>query len=470
MSALESLSVLGSARLQDRVVFVLKKEYIMRKLLLSTCLAATAFWINDAGAMKGKAIVTGSENTRSSCRSVEKEVNASIIECKSINNRFLMINRWELGDCSGMSDYRYLHINYSGTERKFEKARQEAGLTQEMRDVLCGLPESIENLRNLKILNVCSFTDSNNYVTSRQIICLKALPDSIGSLTNLRILDLSSNDLWTLPDSIGNLKNLEELYLSKNYQFSKLPASIGNLESLKILNLEGTNLRTLPESMGNLANLENLSFSKATDTEGPHTYGCCRSEERIYKIGDYSPDWYRDIIDWSLEYWSCPPLVSNNGKRNLENRSLSLNLSGKNLKQIPFGIYMMKERHSIDRWSDRPGEDYATPKLTELDISNNQITKIPHLLKHLCWSLGKLYIHNNPKLNHLPDFLWNMNLKELKIDGKLIKDLPENAKISLADGNLENKALDLALASKNKEKMSDEALDRKTGPYVVHLK
>ncbi|MBO7537096.1 MAG: leucine-rich repeat domain-containing protein [Alphaproteobacteria bacterium] len=442
----------------------------MRKLLLSACVAAVACWMNDAGAMEGKAIVTNIENTGSSWKSLEKEVNASIVECKSRNNRFLMINRWELGNCSGMSDYRYLHINYSDTERKFKIARQEAGLTQEMGNVLCRLPESIEALCNLKILNVCSFTDRDNYVISREKICLRSLPDSIGSLTNLRILDLSSNDLCKLPDSIGNLKNLEELYLSRNYRFSKLPDSIGNLESLKILNLEGTNLGTLPESMGNLVNLENLSFSKATATEGPHTYGCCRAYERIYKIESDSPYWYRDIIDRSLKHWSCPSLVSNNGKRDLENSTLSLNLSGKNLKQIPFGIYMMEARHGID-WCHRPTEGYATPALTELDISNNQITKIPRLLGELR-SLGKLYIHNNPNLNHLPDFLWKIySLKELKIDGKLIRDLPESAKVSLEDKKLENQdIIDLALTGKNNKKMSDEALAKKTGPYTVYLK
>lgn len=94
-----------------------------------------------------------------------------------------------------MSDHRYLHINYNDTEGKFEKAKRKANFTQEMRDVLCTLPESIKKLCNLKILSVCSFADSDNYVISREKICLQALPDSIGNLTNLRILDLSSNDL-----------------------------------------------------------------------------------------------------------------------------------------------------------------------------------------------------------------------------------------------------------------------------------
>lgn len=443
----------------------------MKKLLLSACVAAAAFWANDAGAMEGKAIVTNTEKTESSRRSVEKEVDAPIIKCKSRNNRFLMINRWELGNCSGMSDYRYLHINYSGTEKKFEKVRWTADLTQEMRDVLCTLPASIKDFYNLKILNVCSFTDKDNYVVSRKEICLRALPDSIGNLTKLRILDLSSNDLRELPDSIGNLKNLEELYLSKNYEFSKLPDSIGNLESLKILELEGTNLDTLPESMGNLTNLENLSFSKATDSEGPHSPGCCRDDERIYKIGQYSPEWYHKVINQSLKHWSCPTL-------NFDSKTSSLpllDLSEKNLKQIPFGVYMLKgiqykeESYGFRNVYNVPTL-YATPALKELDVSNNQLTKISLLLKGL-WCLEKLYVHNNPNLNYLPDFLWEMSrLKELKIDGKLIKDLPKNARVSLEDKKLENQdIIDLTFAGKNKTGMSDQDLTKKTGPYTVRL-
>ena len=444
----------------------------MRKLFLSACLAAAACWINDAEAMEGKAIVTNTEKTESSWRSVEKEVDAPIIKCKSRNNRFLMINRWELGNCSGMSDYRYLHINYSGTEKKFEKVRWTADLTQEMRDVLCTLPASIKDFYNLKILNVCSFTDKDNYVVSREEICLQSLPDSIGNLTKLRILDLSSNDLRELPDSIGNLKNLEELYLSKNYQFSKLPDSIGNLENLKILELNGTNLSTLPESMGSLANLKDLSFSRSVDVEGPHSYGVCRSTERIYEKKDYSPDWYRRVINKSLEHWSCPTL-------NFDSKTGSLpllDLSGKNLKQIPFGVYMLKgiqykeESYGFRNVYNVPTL-YATPALKELDVSNNQLTKISLLLKGL-WCLEKLYVHNNPNLNHLPDFLWSMSrLKELKIDGKLIKDLPKNARVSLEDKKLENQdIIDLTFAGKNKTGMSDQDLTKKTGPYTVHLK
>ena len=42
--------------------------------------------------------------------------------------------------------------------------------------------------------------------------------------------------------------------------------------------------------------------------------------------------------------------------------------------------------------------------------------------------------------------------------------------ISLADESLEEKVLDLALASKNNTKISDKAIAKKTRPYTVYLK
>ena len=85
--------------------------------------------------------------------------------------------------------------------------------------------------------------------------------------------------------------------------------------------------------------------------------------------------------------------------------------------------------------------------------------------------LEKLYLNGNPNLNHLPDFLWDIkSLKELKIDGKLIKYLPENVKISLDNNDLKDGITDLIIASKYNKKMSDQDLDNMTGTYIVYLK
>ncbi|ORX86685.1 RNI-like protein [Anaeromyces robustus] len=287
---------------------------------------------------------------------------------------------------------------------------------------LRSLPESIGNLKNLKELNL-----SDNFNFSE-------LPDFIGNLGNLHTLNLKKMNLRSLPESIGNLKNLEELNLSESYNFSELPDSIGNLKNLYTLSLEQTNLKTLPESLGNLENLTSLSVSWYKESDNDNS--------------DYQS---RDAINESLKHWSCPAMEFND-----DMKLVSLNLSGKNLKQIPLGVYMLNEKRKYLNSED--GYLYITPELRELDVSNNQLTKIPHLLNKLD-QLEKLYIHNNPDLNHLPDFLWKRrNIRKLKIDGKLVKYLPNNAEVSLDD-----------IYFKNKGKISDDQLSNETGPYTVYL-
>ena len=228
----------------------------MRKLLLSACLAAAAFWTIDVGAMK--------------CEMVDGGKGSSIAKCESRDGQFVMITRWELGNKPYMRECRYLHIDYEGTEKQFEKEKSKADLTGEMKDIFYSLPTFIGNFDNLRVL--CVHDVICNKVNSYgRGIYLKFLPDSIGNLKNLRILDLSNNKLETLPDSIGNLTNLEELYLSNNYHFSKLPDSIGNLKKLEVLELEKTSLKSLPESLENLTNLKELSLSEAVGKEGPPT-------------------------------------------------------------------------------------------------------------------------------------------------------------------------------------------------------
>ncbi|MCR4623837.1 MAG: leucine-rich repeat domain-containing protein [Alphaproteobacteria bacterium] len=120
-----------------------------------------------------------------------------------------------------------------------------------------GLPESIKNLKSLRILKI-------------EDCDLGKLPESIGYLENLETLDLSnsdrrviggfeSNHISTLPNTIENLKNLKELKLA-GCSLYKLPETIGNLENLQILNLCGSFVQSLPESMRKLSNLKELDL------------------------------------------------------------------------------------------------------------------------------------------------------------------------------------------------------------------
>ena len=111
---------------------------------------------------------------------------------------------------------------------------------------LTSLPDTIENLKSLKKLNL-----SYNKLTS--------LPDTIKNLNSLKELILSSNQLTSLPESIGNLKSLQTIGLSNN-KLTTLPESIGNLKSLQTLGLSNNWLTTLPDTLGNLESLKELDL------------------------------------------------------------------------------------------------------------------------------------------------------------------------------------------------------------------
>uniref|UniRef100_A0A1J3IUD5 Plant intracellular Ras-group-related LRR protein 7 n=1 Tax=Noccaea caerulescens TaxID=107243 RepID=A0A1J3IUD5_NOCCA len=67
------------------------------------------------------------------------------------------------------------------------------------------LPEDLENLINLEILNV-----------SQNFQHLTALPSSIGLLMNLLELDISYNKITVLPESIGCMRRLRKLSAEGN--------------------------------------------------------------------------------------------------------------------------------------------------------------------------------------------------------------------------------------------------------------
>lgn len=92
------------------------------------------------------------------------------------------------------------------------------------------LPSSIENLKNLEVLNL-SGLDS-----------LSALPDRIGDLKKLESLDLSYSGIESFPKSFNNLTSLNEmkLYSIPNLDLSTLPTVITDLTSLRVLQLNET--------------------------------------------------------------------------------------------------------------------------------------------------------------------------------------------------------------------------------------
>lgn len=86
------------------------------------------------------------------------------------------------------------------------------------------------------------------------------LPHSVSHLTSLRILDARLNCLRSLPDDLENLINLQILNVSQNFQYLEtLPYSVGLLISLVELDVSYNKIKTLPDSIGCLKKLQKLS-------------------------------------------------------------------------------------------------------------------------------------------------------------------------------------------------------------------
>lgn len=82
----------------------------------------------------------------------------------------------------------------------------------------------------------------------------------MNSNTTSKELLLYGLNIKTLPESIDNMKSLKILYLNDNYLLNSLPESISKLTSLRELNVANNQLEFLPESVGELIWLETLDL------------------------------------------------------------------------------------------------------------------------------------------------------------------------------------------------------------------
>lgn len=77
------------------------------------------------------------------------------------------------------------------------------------------------------------------------------LPEGIENLSALKMLNLESNNIETLHEGLGKMDRLQTLILSKN-RIADVPAPLCNLTNLKVLNLEKNKLYFLPGNMRNM--------------------------------------------------------------------------------------------------------------------------------------------------------------------------------------------------------------------------
>ncbi|KAL0009495.1 hypothetical protein SO802_010997 [Lithocarpus litseifolius] len=146
------------------------------------------------------------------------------------------------------------------------------------------LPSSLGNHCKLKTLslkstniggNIDGFLDNfstclNNSLESLDLSLNKLvgnIPDSLGRLESLRYLNLYCNSFWgSIPPSIGNLSSLQHLDLSFNEMNETIPLSLGQLSELVILDLSANSWRGVitETQLMNLTRLEDFVLTTYT--------------------------------------------------------------------------------------------------------------------------------------------------------------------------------------------------------------
>ena len=279
---------------------------------------------------------------------------------------------------------------------------------------------------------------------------LEHIPETIGNLINLEELNLQFNQLIQLPESIGNLKLIKKLELKRN-RLNKLPESFSNLKKLIHLNLEENNFTILPESFGDLTKLEFLDLRESMISSLPESFNNL-IQLKYLKFGpiDNFPskiaafEALEILYVYSKEITSIPKAISS--LKLLRNLELDLN----QVKSIPssIGDLILLENLSIVAtqseylpesigkltnlkylylWENKIKEIPPTigelENLKILDLSQNQISKTPIEIGNLK-KLEKLNLSGN-NLTNLPTTLKNLdNLIELQLSNNKFSQLP----------------------------------------------
>ncbi|XP_030964906.1 receptor-like protein EIX2 [Quercus lobata] len=286
------------------------------------------------------------------------------------------------------------------------------------------IPYNFVNLRNLEHLDL----SENPYITGNlpsflgnlcklKTLSLKStnIGGNIGGFlghfstclnSSLEFVDLSLNELLgNIPDSLGRLERLKYLNLYYNHFGSSIPPSIGNLSSLQQLDLSFNEMNgTIPESFGQLSKLVILDLSvnswKGVITETQLT-NLSRLEDFILTtytnhslVFNVTYNWVPPFRLKTLELESCLVGPKFPVWLQVQNELVYVNLKNVRIADtIP------------DEWFSR-----ISSQLTDLDLSNNQITgMLPHQLVYP--NLNIIDLSDNCFKGPIP--LWFTNATQL---------------------------------------------------------
>ncbi|KAL8178486.1 UNVERIFIED_CONTAM: hypothetical protein K2H54_048867 [Gekko kuhli] len=275
------------------------------------------------------------------------------------------------------------------------------------------LPSAIGSLENLQKLNV-----SHNK--------LKDIPEKLTQLKHLRSLFLEHNELSHLPDEFGQLVSLEELDVSNNH-IASIPVSFASLTSLVHLNLACNKLRSLPTEISAMKNLRQLDCTKNYLETIPPELASMASLEQLYLR--------RNKLHYLPSLPSCKLLKELHvGENQIEV------LTAEHLKHLN-SLCVLELRDN--KLKALPDEITLLQGLERLDLSNNDISRLPYKLGNLP-QLKFLALEGNPLRTIRRDVLQKGTQEILKYLRSKIQDDDEIS----SNGELSVTAMTLPSQSK----------------------
>lgn len=335
--------------------------------------------------------------------------------------------------------------NYCGPPRhsiqpllaKLSQLKQLEILSLKQQRIGSFLPEDIGQLRHLKYLALSGVT---------------RLPKGIGKLTKLHILDITGNGITNLPTEISQLKQLQQLNLAFSHRLTSLPWTFGQLRNLTKLNLDANQIRVFPQVIGQLAKLRHLTYGSNHLRSFPQTIIRLAQLEELHLAG------FMTALPWNIGQLKNLKVLNLTGNRltalppqivqlkNLEilklenNRLTSLLPSYSNVRLNTFEeVYLKNNQLSVfpKALIPLPGQ---ISMLTEIDLSNNRVKKLPENIDRL-QQLTSLNLNNN-QLSSLPVAISKLkNLKVLHLENNRFTSLPphiaqlKNLRILYLKGN-----------------------------------
>ncbi|XP_062173086.1 disease resistance protein RPV1-like [Alnus glutinosa] len=215
---------------------------------------------------------------------------------------------------------------------------------------------------------------------------IEELPLSIGRLSGLTLLDLGEcTSLTSLPCNIS-LDSLETLILSDCWNLEKFPEIVGDMKRLKELKLDGTAIEELPLSVGRLSGLTLLNLK------------------------------------------GCKSLTSLPCNISLDSLEILILSGCRKLKKFPEIVGDMKRLKELKlEWTAIKELPLSIGRLSVLTLLNlegcKSLTSLPCNI--ILDSLEILILSDCWKLKKFPEIVGDMKrLKELKLDGTAIEELP----------------------------------------------